>query len=134
VPGIWFFSTEPEVFPWWEVEKVGRALWDGIRGTAARKWMREIEPGDAVWGYHSSPEKAVVCRARAASAARPDPKDPDWLALDVRFEARLPLPIPLAVMRAERALSAMKFLRQSRLSISPVTPAENRILMDLAVP
>lgn len=129
---VWFFSTEPDDYPWTVVEEKGRVRWDGIRGTAARKWMREVRPGDLILGYHSSPEKAFVCLARAAGAAYPDPKEPDWLALDVSWGRWLKRRVPLAEMRGEKGLSAMKFLRMPRLSVSPVMVGEQKILSELA--
>lgn len=128
----WFFSTEPEVYPWSNVEQKGKVRWDGIRGTAARKWLREVKPGDLILGYHSSPEKAFVCLAKAASAAYPDPKDQDWLALDVKWGKWLKRPAPLSELRAHKGLALMKFVRMPRLSVSPVTPAEQKILSGLA--
>jgi predicted RNA-binding protein with PUA-like domain len=128
----WFFSTEPDEYPWTVVEEKKTVRWDGIRGTAARKWMRDIVPGDMILGYHSSPEKAFVCLATAASAAYPDPKDPDWLALDVSWGNWLKRRVPLSDLRAHKGLAAMKFVRMPRLSVSPVTPAERKILSELS--
>jgi predicted RNA-binding protein with PUA-like domain len=129
---VWFFSTEPDVYPWTVVEKEKKVRWDGIRGTAARKWMREIRPGDLILGYHSSPEKAFVCLAAAASEAYPDPKDPDWLAIDVAWGKWVKRRVPLAEMRGKKGLAAMKFVRMPRLSVSPVTPAEIKVLSGLS--
>ena len=128
----WFFSTEPGVYPWSNVEREGKVRWDGIRGTAARKWLREVKPGDLILGYHSSPEKAFMCLAKAASEAYPDPKDPDWLAIDVAWGKKVKRPVPLSEMRAAKALAAMKFVRMPRLSVSPVTPAALKILSKLS--
>lgn len=129
---LWFFSTEPDVYPWSNVEKGKTVRWDGIRGTAARKWLREVRPGDLILGYHSSPGKAFVCLAKAAGEAYPDPKDPDWLALDVSWGKWLKRPVPLSEMRAAQALAAMKFVRMPRLSVSPVTEKERKTLSALS--
>jgi predicted RNA-binding protein with PUA-like domain len=59
--------------------------WDGIRGPLARKNLKTVAVGEKIYGYHSTPEKALVCEARVARAAYPDPADADWLALDVSF-------------------------------------------------
>jgi len=128
----WFFSTEPDSYPWDNVFKEKQVRWDGIRGTAARKWMRSIAPGDQVLGYHSSPEKAFVCVAWAASAAYPDPKDPEWLVIDLAADRWVKRRVPLADMRAAKGLAAMKFIRMPRLSVSPVTAAEKKILSKLS--
>jgi predicted RNA-binding protein with PUA-like domain len=128
----WFFSTEPEVYPWDNVFREKKVRWDGIRGTAARKWMRSIRAGDLVLGYHSSPEKAFVCLAEAASEAYPDPKDPDWLVIDLAPGKWVERRVPLADMRAAAGLKDMKFVRMPRLSVSPVTAAERKILAKLS--
>lgn len=130
--GTWFFSTEPDAYPWDNVFKKKRVRWDGIRGTAARKWMREIKTGDMVLGYHSSPEKAFVCLAKAVSEAYPDPKDADWLVIDLAPAKWLKRRVPLSELRAHGGLTAMKFLRMPRLSVSPVTAAERKILSILS--
>jgi predicted RNA-binding protein with PUA-like domain len=132
VTAAWFFSTEPDEYPWDIVFRDKRVRWDGIRGTAARKWMREIKGGDLVLGYHSSPEKAFVCLARAGGHAYPDPKDPDWLAIDMVAVKWLTRRVPLAEMRGEKGLRDMKFIRMPRLSVSPVPEAERRILSRLS--
>lgn len=129
---FWLFSTEPDVFPFSQVEKTGRALWDGIRGPAARKYQREIKAGDQILGYHSSPEKAVVCLAKAATAAFPDPKDEKWLALDVSFDRWLDRPVTLAELRVLPGWSENPFLRIPRLSVAPVTGAQAKALLKKA--
>jgi predicted RNA-binding protein with PUA-like domain len=128
----WFFSTEPDIYPWTVVEKEKKVRWDGIRGTAARKWLREVKKGDQILGYHSSPEKAFVCLAEAAGEAYPDPKDPDWLAIDVKWGKWLARRVPLAEMRAAKALEAMKFVRMPRLSVSPVAAGEIKALSKMS--
>jgi predicted RNA-binding protein with PUA-like domain len=128
----WLFSTEPASYPWSIVQKEGRVLWDGIRGTSARKWMRAIRPGDEILGYHASPEKALVCVCSADGPAVPDPQDPSWLAIPVAWGLWLERPVTLSAMRTERGLAAMKFLRMPRLSVSPVTEEERRILLAAA--
>jgi predicted RNA-binding protein with PUA-like domain len=124
----WIFSTEPEVFPWSRVERDKTVRWDGIRGPLARKNMRCLEVGDRVYGYHATPEKALVCEARVARAAYPDPADEKWLALDVTFVRWLPRPVPLAALRAAPELVKTDFLRIPRLSVAPLTVAEERAL------
>ncbi len=128
----WIFSTEPDVFPWSRVERDGRARWDGVRGPLARKNLRLLSQGDRVWGYHSTPEKSLVCWARAAGPAYPDPIDDCWLAVDVTFDRWLKKPVPLSELRAHPDLTAMDFVRIPRLSIAPLTPFQEKVLCTLA--
>ncbi|MBL8023117.1 MAG: EVE domain-containing protein [Elusimicrobia bacterium] len=129
---FWIFSTEPAAFPWSRVEAEGLSRWDGVRGPLARKGLRSISSGDLIWGYHSSPEKSLVCWARSQGPAYPDPADPEWLAVDVIFERWLKQNIPLSLLKAHPVLSSMDFLRIPRLSVAPVTEVQHRLLMGLA--
>jgi predicted RNA-binding protein with PUA-like domain len=128
----WIFSTEPAAFPWSRVETDGIVRWDGIRGPRARNSLRVIASGERIWGYHSSPEKALVCLARAKGSAYPDPSDEKWLAIDVAFDRWLEKPIPLAALRGHPALSSMDFLRIPRLSVAPLTELQENVLTRLS--
>ena len=132
----WLFSTEPGSFPWQKVERERQVRWDGIRGGAAQKFMRSIQPGDEIFAYHSAPEKAVVGIARAASRSYPEPGVPPeekdkWHVVDVAWERWLANPVPLASMRKTGALSRMKFVILPRLSISPVTQSEWKTVLEM---
>lgn len=129
----WIFSTEPDVFPWSRVERDGGARWDGVRGPLARKNLRLLSKGDRVWGYHSTPEKALVCWAKAAGAAYPDPADSRWLAVDVVFDRWLKKHVPLSELRAHPALAQMDFVRIPRLSVAALTADQENVLFDLAL-
>jgi predicted RNA-binding protein with PUA-like domain len=131
----WLFSTEPDSYPWQKVEKEKRVRWDGIRGGAAQKYMRQIQPGDEILAYHSAPEKSVVGIAVAASRSYPDrsvPKEEQdkWHVIDVSWKRWLSAPVPISEMRQMPELAAMKFVRMPRLSISPVTTDQWQALLD----
>lgn len=128
----WILSTEPATFPWSRVEAEGVSRWDGVRGPLARRGLRAMVTGDRIWGYHSSPEKSLVCWGRAKGPAYPDPADAKWLAVDVVFDRWLKVPISLAALKAHPRLSQMDFLRIPRLSVAPVTNDQNQLLMGLA--
>ncbi len=129
----WIFSTEPASFPWSRVELEKTVRWDGIRGPLARKSLRAILPGDRIWGYHSSPEKSIVCLARAAGHAYPDPADPKWFAIDVTFDRWVKTPIPLSALRTHSVLSSMDFLRIPRLSVAGLSQRQDAVLSELAI-
>jgi len=130
----WIFSTEPASYPWAVVEKEKTVLWDGIRGPLARKHLRTVQAGDRVWGYHGSPEKRLVCWANVVSPAVPDPKDPAWLAVSLTFDRWLEKPIPRSTLLETPALKSLPFLRIPRLSVSPVSEEEEKILLHLGQP
>ena len=133
----WLFSTEPDSYPWQKVEREKQVRWDGIRGAAAQKHMRGIQPGDLLLAYHSAPEKAVVGIAKAVSRSYSEPGVPDeekdkWHVIDVAWDRWLPNPVTLRTMRQTPALAKMKFVILPRLSVSPVTPAEWETIISLS--
>ena len=128
----WIFSTEPRSYPWTKVKELGTARWDGIRGPLARKNLRGLKKGDLILGYHGSPEKAIVCQARAASDAYPDPGAPDWLAVDVTYESPLGRPVSLSELRTDPLLASMPFVRIPRLSVAPITPEQTKKILAIA--
>ncbi len=130
---IWFMSTEPDDYPWESLAREGRCRWDGVKGTAAQKFMREMAPGDLVVGYESSPVKAITALARVASGPYLDSTDPEGKrhVIDLVPDRRLSHPIPLAELRAHPILGNMKSVRMPRLSISPVTAAEWKAIRKL---
>ena len=113
--------------------------WNGVRNYQARNFLRAMHVGDGVLYYHSGDEPGVAGIAEVASAAYPDatqfdPEDdgydaastraePRWFQVDVRAVEKLPRFLPLAELRADRALAGMELLRRgSRLSVQPVLP------------
>ena len=142
-PRHWLMKSEPEVFSIEDLERVGRAPWDGVRNYQARNFLRDVmRPGDLALFYHSNAAPpGVVGVARVAGPARPDPTAldpghdgydpksdpaaPRWFLVDVDFVARLPRPVTLDALKAEPALKDMLVVqRGQRLSVQPVTPAE----------
>ncbi len=126
-------STEPDDYPWASLYRETRARWDGVRGTAAQKFMREMTPGDLVVGYESSPVKAIMALARVAGRPYLDSTDPEGKrhVIDLVPDRRLPRSIPLAELRAHPILRNMKSVRMPRLSISPISAAEWKAIRKL---
>ena len=122
----WLVKTEPETYSWADLVREKRTDWTGVRNYAARLHLKAMQEGDAVLVYHSGDEKSVIGIARVIKAAFPDTTaDEDgWVAVALAPVAPLKQPVTLAQIKAETALKGMTFVRQSRLSVSPVTPAE----------
>ena len=146
----WLMKSEPDECSIDDALAAARRItpWTGVRNYQARNFMRDaMRVGDGVLFYHSScPEPGVAGLAEVASAAYPDPTQfqrrspyydakslraaPRWVAVDVRARRRIPL-VSLAELRRHRALAKMWLLRPgSRLSITPVTPAEWRFITE----
>lgn len=122
----WLVKSEPETYSWDDLVRDGRTDWTGVRNYAARLHLKAMRPGDEVFFYHSNEGKAVVGLARVTKAAFPDTTadEPGWVAVELAPVAPLKKPVTLAQLKEDAALKNMVFVRQGRLSVSPVTPAE----------
>lgn len=130
----WLLKSEPNVYSYDDLVKEGETLWTGVRNNAAALHLKAMQPGDEALFYHSNIGKEVVARCRISRAAGPDPTDPTgrWVAVTVEPVARLARPVTLAAMKAEPALAGFELIRQSRLSVVPVRPAEWATILRMA--
>jgi len=122
----WMVKQEPEVYSWTDFVNDGRTDWTGVRNYQARNNLREMKAGDRVLFYHSGKVKAVVGVAEVAKAAYADPTadDPQWLAVDLKPIKPLDTPVQLAAIRYDKRLSQLPLIRQSQLSVMPLTRDE----------
>jgi predicted RNA-binding protein with PUA-like domain len=130
--GHWLVKSEPSTYGWERFAAEGGTRWDGVRNPTARRNLGEMQQGDAVLFYHSGEGKEVVGLARVAREAYPDPADAAWLAVDLEPVRALGRPVPLAELKADRALAKLPMLRQPRLSVVPVTKPEFDHILGLA--
>ncbi|MBI3876367.1 MAG: EVE domain-containing protein [Verrucomicrobia bacterium] len=130
----WLVKQEPESYSWSAFVKDGKTAWTGVRNFAARLNLRAMKKGDAVFYYHSGEEKQVVGLARVERESYPDQTatEGDWSAVDLAAVKPLAQPVTLAQIKADPVLKEMKLVRISRLSVSPVTEAQFKRLIDLA--
>jgi len=121
----WILKTDADVYPFDQLERERRAVWDGVTNALALKHIRSMAPGDAALIYHSNVGKELVGLARIVSAPYPDPKrkDPKLVVVDLEADRRLPKLVPLAAIKADPAFSDLGLVRMSRLSVIPV-PAD----------
>ena len=122
----WMVKQEPTAYSWSALVADGRTAWTGVRNFTARLNLRAMRKGDRVFYYHSVEGKEVVGLAEVVAEAYPDPtaKEGDWTCVDLVPVKPLPRPVTLAEIKANARLRDIKLLRQSRLSVLPVTPAE----------
>lgn len=130
--GHWLLKSEPDSYGWEDLVRDGGTEWEGVRNNAAAGHLRAMAAGDEALIYHSGKDKAAVGIARIARAAQADGDDGRWVSVRVEPVRPLARPVTLAAMKAEPALADMAMLRQSRLSVSPVTDAAWQVLMRLA--
>ena len=122
----WLFKSEPDGFGWDHLVAKGPSEWDGVRNYQARNTMRQMRVGDLGFFYHSRTGLEIVGIVAVTAEAHPDStaSDPKWDCVDLRAVRPLTRPVPLSEIKANPALSDMVLVRNSRLSVQPVTPAE----------
>lgn len=128
----WLMKSEPGSYSWDDLLRDGATEWDGVRNPAARLHLRAMNAGEETFFYHSGDARAVVGIMRVARAARPDPKDPNWVSVAVEPVRPLPRPVTLKEIKADPRLAGMELIRQSRLSVSPVREEEWAAILALA--
>jgi predicted RNA-binding protein with PUA-like domain len=127
----WLVKEEPDHYGYDQLARDRKTVWAGVRNPLAQKHLRAIRKGDRIFYYHTGKEKAVVAIAKAATDAYPDPDDASGKSyvVDIVPEKKLPQPVTLAAIKADRAFAAFPLVRISRLSVMPVTDHEwNRIV------
>ncbi len=128
----WLFKSEPSVWGWDDQLARGDAgeEWDGVRNYQARNFMRNMAVGDLGFFYHSQKEKAVVGIVEVCAPAHPDSTTDDdrWECVDIKAVRVLKRPVTLDAIKNEPCLQDMVLVRNSRLSVQPVTDAEWRII------
>ncbi len=129
----WLVKSEPETYSWAQLVKDGQTAWTGVRNFAARNYLRAMKRGDLVFYYHSGEEKQIVGLARVVKEAYPDPtaKEGDWSCVDLAPVQPLTKPVSLAAIKADKELRDMPFVKQSRLSVAPMTNAQFKQLLQL---
>jgi predicted RNA-binding protein with PUA-like domain len=128
----WLLKSEPDSYGWNDLERDGETEWDGVRNHAAAAHLRAMQSGDRALIYHSGADKAAVGVAEITRAARKDGDEGNWVSVAVAARQPLASPVTLAAMKAEAALAGMAVLRQSRLSVSPVSDAQWEVILRLA--
>lgn len=132
----WLVKSEPEAYSFARFREEKTTAWTGVRNYQARIFLREMAKGDEVFFYHSMTEKAVVGLATVTKTAYPDPtleagEKIEWVCVDLKAGPALPKPVSLDEIKGNPALKNMRLLRQSRLSVSPVTAPEAAALRRL---
>jgi predicted RNA-binding protein with PUA-like domain len=129
----WLVKSEPEAYSWDAFVKDKRAAWTGVRNFQARNNLRAMKKGDLALYYHSVSAKQVVGVAKVEKEAYPDPtaKEGDWSCVDLAPLKPFATAVSLDQIKSEKSLAGMALLKQSRLSVTPVTKAEFQKLMQL---
>ena len=132
----WLFKSEPSTWSWDDQVSKGDdgEEWDGVRNYQARNFMREMKVGDRGFFYHSQKEKAVVGIVEVIAEAHPDSTtdDPRWECVDIKAIQPVATPVTLDMIKADPRLSEMVLVKNSRLSVQPVSEDEWRAICNIA--
>ncbi len=130
----WLAKSEPEAYAWSQLVKDGKAAWTGVRNFQARNNLRAMKQGDPVFFYHSVSEKQIVGLAKVVKEFYPDAtaEEGDWSCVDLAPVKPLVKPVTLETIKTDKILKDMPLVKQSRLSVTPLTKAQYERLLTLA--
>jgi predicted RNA-binding protein with PUA-like domain len=130
----WLVKQEPTTYSWEQFVRDGKTEWTGVRNFQARNNLRAMKLGDQVFYYHSVNGKAIVGIARVTKEAFRDPTatEGDWSAVEITPERSVTPPVTLAQIKNQPQLANMVLLKNSRLSVMPVSPFEFETILQFA--
>ncbi len=128
----WLLKTEPDTFSWDDLVRDKTAVWDGVRNFQARSNLKAMKKGDYAFFYHTGDEKSVIGIAEISKEAYPEPKDKDWIAVDIKPLKKLKNPVELGTIKRDKRLANMVLVRVARLSVQPVKSEEFDLVIALS--
>ncbi len=120
----WLVKQEPEAYSFDDLIRDGKTDWTGVRNYQARNNLRAMKKGDKVLFYHSISDKQVVGLSEVTREEYPDPTDPNWICVELTPVAKFANPVSLASIKSTKKLENIALIKQSRLSVMPLTKAE----------
>ncbi len=128
----WLMKTEPGTFSWDDLVRDKKAVWDGVRNFQARNNLKAMKKGDFAFIYHSGDDKAVIGIAEITREYFPDPKDKDWVAVEIKPVKKLKNTVNLGTIKQEKRLAGMVLVNNSRLSVQPVKKEEFDLVIGMS--
>lgn len=127
----WLVKSEPDVYSWDTFVSEKQTYWNGVRNYQARNNMQAMRKGDIVLFYHSNEERQVMGLSTVVKEAYQDPTtdDPAWVVVDLKAGKRLKKPVTLAAIKQTKGLEQIALIKQSRLSVMPLTDDEFNIIV-----
>lgn len=128
----WLIKTEPGNWSWLDQKKHKVTHWDGVRNYQAANNLKAMKVGDQCFFYHSVSEKRILGIVEVVKEAYPDPSDEThrFVMVDVKYLKDLHNPVSLEVIKSDLRLSQIALVKQSRLSVMPVSPDEWTIILE----
>jgi predicted RNA-binding protein with PUA-like domain len=130
----WLLKSEPSAYSWDQLVKEKHTSWTGVRNPQASLNLKAMKPGDRCFFYHSGEGKEIVGIAEVIKSAYPDPTDKAGKAVTVDIKAIKPVkqPVTLAAIKADSTFKDFKLVRQSRLSVVPVSDEHWKLLTKMS--
>ena len=130
---FWLVKQEPSKYSWEEFLKDKGTYWDGVRNYQARNNLQAMKKGDQVFFYHSVVGKQIMGIAKVARESYLDPTtdDPAWVVVDLKPIKSLKVPVTLEQIKSHPKLKEISLIKQSRLSVMPLTQTEYKIILGL---
>lgn len=128
----WLVKQEPEAYSFDDLIKDGKTDWTGVRNFQARNNLRAMRLGDTILFYHSVSEKSVVGLAEVSREEFTDPLDEKWIAVEIKPVKKFTKPVSLEKIRSEEGLQNIALIKQSRLSVMPLTEGEFELILKLS--
>jgi len=134
MPQHWLMKSEPDVYGWDDLVAEGEGTWDGVKNAQASNNMKAMKKGDQVFFYHSRQGLDVVGIMEVSEEHSPDvTTDPErWVVVKVKPVRKLARPVSLKAMKQNPELEELAILRQSRLSVAPVTEKQWQAILAMA--
>ncbi len=122
----WLLKSEPSAWSWEDQEKAGVDMWDGVRNYQARNNLMKMNKKDLCFFYHSVTEKQIIGIVEVVKEHYPDPTDPSgkFVVTDVKAKKKLKRPVSLKEIKSNKKLSDVALVKQTRLSVLPLTKKE----------
>ena len=130
----WLVKSEPDTWSWEQHVKQGEDAWTGVRNHQAKAHLKAMREGDRAFFYHSGDGREIVGVSEVVRDAYPDPTatEDGWVCVNLKAVAPVKTPVTLAAIKAEKKLSEMVLVKNSRLSVQPVSAAEWKLVAKMA--
>ena len=131
---FWILKSDPDSYSWEELVKDKSTSWDGVRNYQARNNLNAMKKKDIALIYHSNADKAVVGIAEITAPAYPDPtsKEDGWVAVKIKAKKKLKNPVTLDQIKKTKSLKDIALIKNSRLSVQPLTEAEFQTIIEMS--
>ena len=127
----WLVKSEPEAYSFDDLVRDGKTDWTGVRNFQARNNLRAMKLGDKVFFYHSVSEKAIVGLSEVSREEFTDSTDEKWIAVEIKPVEKFTKIVKLEAIKGEKTLENIALIKQSRLSVMPLTKAEFETISNL---